>query len=323
MKVGLTGGTGSISTAVAHALVLAGHEVVCFNRGGRAQDGARAVVADRDQIEPYVAAIRDERLDAAIDMICFDAAHAAVSQRAFAGVGHLIHCSSGATYGFPVDQLPITEETPCRASDAYGAAKHAADRAIMQASLAGGPPVTIIKPNTILGSVHRLPGQLPGNWLRRVLDGKPLVVVGDGDAIHHFLHREDAARTFVGCLGQPRCFGQVFNLCGTVPVTWRDYHEAAMRVLRREVPIVGVPRDDLLALRDVHPLLGEKNNWRHMLVSTAKLQRCVPGFSQTLDVEAALARVLAGCAADRLPPQDDHIDRMLDDLVGRQRAVRG
>jgi nucleoside-diphosphate-sugar epimerase len=325
MKVGITGGTGNISTAVAHALVTARHEVVCFNRSGKAPEGARAVAVDRDHADSYVAAIRGERLEAAIDMITFDAAQAEVSLRAFTGVGHLVHCSSGATYGFPLDRLPITEETPCRAGDAYGAAKHAADRVMMQASLGGGgPPVTIIKPNTVLGSSYgrSLPGQLPGNWLRRIVDGKPVVVVGDGEAIHHFLDSEDAARAFVGCLGQPRCFGQVINLCGTIPVTWRDYHEAAMRVIRREVPIVGVPRDDLLALRETHPQLTEKNNWRHMLASNDKLRRCVPGFAQTIEVEAALERVLAGFDPDRIPVQDPRIDAMLDDLVRRQRSVR-
>lgn len=323
MKVGLTGGTGNISTAVAHALVAAGHELVCFNRSGKAPPGARAVPVDRDRTEHYVAAIQTERLDAAIDMLTFDPAQAAVSLRAFAGVGHLIQTSTGATYG-PLDRLPITEETPCRASDHYGAAKHAADRVFLQASLAGGPPVTILKPNTILGSAYtyRMPGQLPGNWLRRMLDGRPVVVVGDGEAIHHFLHAEDAARAFVGCLAQPRCFGQIFNLCGILPVTWREFHEAAMRVLRRTVPIVGVPRDDLLALQAVHPALSEKNNWRHMLSSTAKLQRCVPGFAQTLDVEAALARVLADWDPARMPAQDPGADALLDDLVRRQRTVR-
>jgi hypothetical protein len=60
-----------------------------------------------------------------------------------------------------------------------------------------------------------------------------------------------------------------------------------------------------------------------MLASTAKLQRCVPGFVQTLDVEAALARVLAGFDPQRIPAQDPAVDAMLDDLVHRQRRVRG
>jgi len=318
LKIGITGGTGNISAYITRRLVAAGHEVVLFNRSGRAPEGATAVRVDRGERDAFIEAVRGARLQVGIDMLCFNAEDARTSLEAFTGVEQFLHCSTGGTYGFPLP-LPITEELPCLATDPYAKQKHEADTVFLEAFHRDRFPVTILKPNGTYGEGwrHWLPGQLPGSWLRRVVDGKPIVVVGDGDQIHHFLHSDDSACGFVHCIGNPRTIGQVFNLCSIVPTTWRQFHEATMRVLEREVPIVGIDRDTLTALGKEFPAIQPKNNWFHMLNSTDKLRRCVPEFRQAFPLEAGLRDIMQGFDPQQVEANPPEIDQLLDVLVER------
>ena len=242
MRIGITGGAGNISLYITRRLVAAGHDVVIFNRSGTVVPGAQTIVVDRSDTNRFADTVQAQHLDVGIDMIVFTAAQAEESVRAFEGVRQLIHCSTGATYGFPLP-IPVTEEAPLLAEQHYGKNKREADAVFLRAHHADGFPVTILKPNITYGHrwTHRLPSQLGFNPLRRILDGKPILVVGDGDQLHHFHHADDSAKAFVGCVGNEATIGQIFNNTGTRGYTWREMHETTMRVLGRSVPIVGIP----------------------------------------------------------------------------------
>ena len=79
MKIGIVGGTGNISTAIVRLLLQRGHAVVCFNRGqaGAPPAGARVLRGDRHATAAFEQAMQAEKFDAAIDMLCFNAADAA------------------------------------------------------------------------------------------------------------------------------------------------------------------------------------------------------------------------------------------------------
>jgi nucleoside-diphosphate-sugar epimerase len=322
MRIGITGGTGNISTYITRRLVTAGHDVVLFNRSGVGPDGTRVVRVDRKETEAFVDAVRSQGLDVGIEMIVYTAAEAEVTLRAFEGVKQLIHCSTGSTYGFPLP-IPSAEETPCRATQEYGKNKNEADSVFLRAYWNNRFPITILKPNVTYGFkwVTGFPGQLPGSWLRRIIDGKPVVTVGDGDQIHHFLHADDSASGFVGCIGKSSTIGQVFNINATQAYTWRMLFEKAMDVLGRTVQIVGVPRDTLLELRNVHPEIVERNFWHHMDISNLKLRRIVPEFHQLRSLEEGLREIFSDFDPDEVEPNAPEIDALLDDLAERQRCV--
>src|SRR4029453_26681 len=86
----------------------------------------------------------------------------------------------------------------------YGQHKAAADATVLEASARTGFPVTILKPSTTYGPVQGVLGQIPSEFsgIDRTRQGKPLVVCGQGDALHQHLHVEDAARGFAHALGQ-------------------------------------------------------------------------------------------------------------------------
>ena len=203
MKVGIVGGTGNISTSVVRLLQERGHDVTCITRGasGSLPDGIRHLSGDRHDLDWFVPAVQRERFDAAIDFIGFTPAHGAASLEAFRDVGHFIQTSTVTTVGETADWLPITEDHPLRPAVPYADNKVALDRMYQAAYFDRGFPATIVKPSTTYGRkrVVRQVG-IDTRWIRRIREGRPILRVGEGTALHHLLHVDDAALGFVGVL---------------------------------------------------------------------------------------------------------------------------
>ena len=324
MRVCVVGGTGNISTSIVRLLLDVGHDVTVFNRGksGPVPAGVKAMHGDIKDRPAFEAAMQVQRFDAAIHMICFDAEDARSALRAFRDVKHLVYCSTVCTYGVQYDWLPATEDHPLRPVTDYGRNKVAADAVFLEAYYGSGFPVTIIKPTTTFGAAWPLLRQIAwdGTWVDRVRKGKPIVVCGDGRALHQWMHVDDAAPAFVFALGRSRCIGQTYNMMKTEFGTWADYHRTAMRAIGREVELVGVPLDTLVAAKVPNVGICVEIFSHNCIYSPARLLRDVPEFRPTISLEEALRRGYeAMLSANRLPDSDkqDWEDR----LIAAQRRV--
>ena len=325
MKVAVVGGTGNISGAIVRLLLDLGHEVVCFNRGrsGPLPDGARLIAGERNHTHDFERAMQREKLDAAIDMICYNAEHAHSTIRAFRGVGHLVVCSTVATYDVNWRSLPVTEDHPLTTDGPYGAYgrdKVAADRVLLEAYQSQAVPVTLVKPSATYGPVMGLPRQVARDaaWIDRIRKGKPIIVCGDGMALQQFLHVDDAALGFAHLLGRSECVGQTYNLVPAGFTYWATYHRTVMQVLGRTVELVGVPAEVLRAVdAERFRLCISFDNY----FSNAKLVRDVPEFRPRIPLEQGVAHVLQAWDRDgRIPDAD--ADDWEDRIIAAQRRVR-
>ncbi len=309
MKVGIIGGTGNISTSIVHLLLEKGHEVVCFNRGQSRQPlaGARIVVVDRHNTSEFERKVRLEKLDAGIDMVCFNAEEARSSVSAFQGAGHFIQCSTVCTYGIDPDWMPVTEDHPLRPLTDYGRGKVAADHVFLEAYHRDGFPATILKPSTTYGPIMGCVRQVAWDftWIDRIRKGLPIAVCGDGTAIHQFLHVDDAARAFAGVLGKSHCIGQTYNVVRRGFHSWKDYHQRAMKVLGREVDLIGIPLQTLIE-REVPEVGICKEIFAHnSFFSSERLCRDVPEFQPAVSLEEGLKSTIEALDRDgRIPPAE-------------------
>ena len=324
MKICIVGGTGNISTGIVRRLVELEHEVVCYNRGqsGSVPDGVRVITGDRGNEAAFEAAMQQERFDAAIDMICFNADQAASSIRAFRRVQQFVMCSTVCTYGVAYDWFPTTEDHPLRPTIDYGRNKAAADALFLEAFERDRFPVTIIKPSTTYGPRMGLLRQVAWEfgWIDRVRKGKPILVCGDGNAIHQFLHVDDAAPAFAGVLGKPQCIGQTYNLVDRGYRTWEQYHRTAMKVIGREVELVGMPYADLERLEVPAFNICRDIFSHHSYYSAEKLRRDVPEFQPQVSLEAGMANVLEAMDREGRVPDSD-AEAWEDKFIERQRKV--
>ena len=324
MKICLVGGTGNISSAIVAKLLELGHEVTMFTRGGSRAipDGVRHIQGDRKDQAGFEAAIQNGNFDVGIDMICFNAQDAASSVRAFRGVGQFIMTSTVCTYGIQYDYLPVDETHPLRPITDYGRDKAAADAVFLEAYYRDGFPVTIIKPSTTYGPIQGMLRQVAWDfsWIDRVRKGKPLVVCGDGNALHQHLHVEDAALAFCGVLGRERCMGQTYNMVSRGFTTWSTYHQLAMQVLGREVELVGIPLADLRRMDIPGFGITEEIFAHHVYYSSEKLFRDVPEFQPKISLEQGMREVFEVMQRENRIPNSDDIE-WEDRIIAQWRRI--
>ena len=327
MKICVVGGTGNISRSFVKLLLDLGHEVTCFNRGqsGKVPDGSRVLHGDRKDRTAFECTMQAERFDAAIDMICYNKEDAQSSLQAFRGVHHFVQCSTACTYGIDFDWLPVTENHPLRPNSDYGVGKVQADNLFLEAYYREGFPVTIIKPSSTYGPKLGVPRQIDGcenaAWIDRIRKGKPIVVCGDGHVAHQFLHVDDAALCFANVLGKEYCIGQTYNLAKQGFTSWVNYHQTAMKVIGREVELIGVPLGDLQAWNVPDLLVCTIMLAHNTIFSAKRLFRDVPEFRPQISLEQGLASVIEIMDREGRIPNSDDID-WEDRIIAAQRRVR-
>lgn len=324
MRVCVVGGTGNISSSIVKLLLEVGHEVTVFNRGQAAgvPQGAKVIRGDRQDRPAFEKAMQDARFDAAIDTISYAAEDARSAVRAFRGVRHFIHCSTTCVYGVQYDWLPVTEDHPLRPIGDYGRNKVAAEAVVMEAYYRDGLPVTIMRPSSTYGPKWIMLRQVAWDetWVDRIAKGKPILVCGDGRAVHQWLHVEDAAPAFVFALGRERCIGQTYNVMRKEFASWADYHRTAMKVLGRQVELVGVPLANLQAARVPELGVCEDIFSYNTIYNPDKLMRDVPEFQPRISLEEGFARMINVRQAGGGLANSDGVE-WEDRLIEQQRRV--
>jgi nucleoside-diphosphate-sugar epimerase len=324
MKIGIVGGTGNISQPIVRLLLEKGHEVVVFNRGqtSKVPDGIRVIVGDRKNREDFEQKMQAEKFDAAIDMICFNAEDAASSIRAFRGVGWFVQTSTCNTYGIQYDYFPSDETHPLRPISDYGRNKVAADDVYLEAYHRERFPIVIIKPSTTYGPVQGMLRQISWDfsWIDRVKKGKPIVICGDGDALHQHLHVADIAKAFVGVIGKEHTIGQTYNAVSRGYITWADYHLLAGKILGKEVELVGMPFADLQKLNVPNFGICEGEFGFHAYYSAEKLFRAVPEYQPQISLEQGMTQVFEVMEREGRIPNSDELT-WEDEIIERQRRV--
>ena len=311
MKIGIVGGSGNISQPIVKLLLEQGHEVVCVNRGERRaiHPDARLIKIDRHDRAAFEGLMQAEKFDAAIDMICFNAEDAASSVRAFRGVGWFVQTSTVCTYGIQYDYLPVAETHPLRPITNYGRGKVAADDVYLSAWHTERFPIVIIKPSTTYGPVQGMLRQIAWDfqWIDRVKKGKPILICGDGNALHQHLHVNDIARAFAGVIGKEHTLGQTYNAVNRGFITWADYHTLAGKVLGKEAQLVGVPFQTLKHCNIPSFDICEEIFAHHIYYDSEKLFRAVPEFRPQVSLEQGMTQVFEVMARENRIPNSDEL----------------
>ena len=155
------------------------------------------------------------------------------------GVRHFIYTSTAVVYGKPV-RVPIAEDHPLRVlaarKPAYGMAKEFAEKLTLLAVQMHALPATIFRFWWAFG--QEIGGRHLREMLRTAAAGKPLSVPRDCGG--SFLSMEDFTQAVELVLGNPRSFGQTFNLA-SLYVTWEEIAHMAMEVTASLAGVQVVP----------------------------------------------------------------------------------
>ena len=308
MKILLIGGTGTISGAITARLAAAGHEVWLVNRNRRAHllpPGVKVLTADVADESAIAALTAGAEYDCVADFIAFVPEHLQRDYRLFRGrARQFVFISSASAYAKPVESFPITEATPLgNPFWEYSRNKQRCEEYLRSLPPDGSFPVTIVRPSHTYCDRSAPVGVhgAKGSWqvLQRMLDGRPVVIHGDGTSLWTMTHSDDFAAGFCGLVGNPAALGETVNLTGDEARAWQYIYEAIAAALGVPLKPVYVASAALAAAGPQYDLrgslLGDKANCTFF--DNAKLKRLVPGFAAKVTMREGLSRAARYMAA--------------------------
>ncbi|MFT4283858.1 MAG: NAD-dependent epimerase/dehydratase family protein [Protaetiibacter sp.] len=285
-RVLIVGGNGIISASVSRLAVERGYEVTLLNRGWSttrpAIDGAEVIVGDADDAASIAAAVGGREFDVVANFRAFVPAQVEADVELFRGrTGQYLFISSASAYQKPIAQLPIVESTPLRNPFwQYSRDKIACEDVLVRAYRDTGFPMTIVRPSHTYDATL-IP--LEGAWttLQRMLDGKPVIVHGDGTSWWTLTHARDFARAFTGLFGNPHAIGSPVHITGDESLSWDEITRLLGRALGVEPEIVHVASDAIAReIPEMGPgLVGDKAH--SVLFDNTRIKALVPGWVAT------------------------------------------
>lgn len=291
MKILFIGGTGTISAAISKLLVKQGHELFLLNRGKNPEffpEGAVSLIADINDESRVSELIKDLDFDCVVDFIAFVPSQLERDYRLFKNkTKQFIFISSASAYQKPLSDFLITEGTPLSNPYwQYSRDKIASEDYLMKLYREEGFPVTIVRPSYTYDErkvplgVHGKNGTWP--VLKRMIEGKPVIIHGDGTSLWTMMHSSDFAKAFVGLIGNIRAFGESVHITSDEVLTWNQIYQSIASALNVPLKAVHISSEFLAAACDYGfygGLLGDKAV--SVVFDNSKIKRLVPGFTAT------------------------------------------
>ena len=128
----------------------------------------------------------------------------------------IVFASTRQIYGRAA-YLPVDERHPLQPVDVNGINKMAGEWYHILYGRVYGMPISALRLTNTYGPGMRVKDARQtflGVWIRRVVDGEPIEVWGDGEQLRDFTFVEDAVDAFLRTAMSERSTGEVFNLGG-------------------------------------------------------------------------------------------------------------
>lgn len=337
MKALFIGGTGTISMAITESLAQnPDWELYLLNRGNRSSEipaGVKVITADVNNEADVAEKIADMNFDCVCDFIGFVPEQLERDYRLFNGkTKQFMYISSASAYNKPCRDFKITEGTAlANPYWGYSRNKIVCERFLMDMYEKNGFPVTIVRPShtyddrSVPLGVH---GD-KGSWqvVKRMMEGKPVIIHGDGTSLWTMTYNEDFAKGFIGLMGNPHAIGEAFQITSDESVTWNQIYQALADALGVELKAYYVPSDFLAAVSDYDftgSLLGDKAN--SVVFDNSKLKKAVPGFVCTTRLDQGIRKTVSyildhpECQVED-PEFDAFCDKVIDALENAKKMI--
>ena len=334
LKILLIGGTGTISMAITRRLAAQGHEVFLLNRGSRTAelpDSVRILRGDISNEAEAAKLLSGMQFDAVGEFIGFVPEQVQRDVRLFSGrTRQYLYISSASAYQKPPAESLITESTPlCNPYWQYSRDKIACEEYLMQQYRENGFPVTIVRPShtyderSVPLGVH---GK-NGSWqvVRRIMEGKPVIIHGDGTSLWTITHNSDFAKGYCGLVGNIHAIGQAYHITSDERVTWNQIYQCIADTLGVPLKACHIPSDFLAAISDYDfegSLIGDKANT--VIFDNSKIKRTVPGFCAEIRADQGIRQTVQHLLAHpELQNPDPEFDAWCDRVIAAYENLKG
>jgi len=309
MKYLVTGGAGFIGSHIAHTLLERGESIRVldnFSTGKRENIEGLTTRFNRNQLEIMEGDVRDaSRVKAAVEgveIIFHEAAFVSVPQSMDepqacfdvnltgtsllfdaarrAGVRRAVVASSAAVYG-ESEALPLVEETPLQPKSPYAVSKRVNEMYAELFTNSFNFEVVALRYFNVYGPRQRPDSMYAAAvpiFARRLLDGKPITVFGDGGQTRDLINVRDIVRANLIASEHPNAAGKVFNICTGVETRVLDL----LDVLYELFP--NAPQTEFAAPRagDIYRSVGSPQKAKDIMGFQAQVS-LVDGLNETVE----------------------------------------
>ncbi|ANN64901.1 NAD-dependent epimerase/dehydratase family protein [Brachyspira hyodysenteriae] len=256
-KILYIGGNGNISWHCVQESINSGHEVYILNREEtlltrrEIQPNIIKLKSDIRNIENTKKTINNIIFDCVIDFICYNEEHAKNDLNLFKNnTKQFIFISTVSVYKKETKYLPYKENSPKDINSKYSYAynKIKAENTFIEAYKNYGFPITIVRPANTYDTI--IPVSVGHNCFtvpQRCLDGKPILIAGDGTSLCTMMHSKDFAKAFNYLVCNYDLIGEEINISGDELLTWIDISKYLLEALNiKNTDFIHIPANDLI-----------------------------------------------------------------------------
>ena len=337
MRALFIGGTGTISSAIVRRLSKDKMwEVWIINRGNRADavpENVHQIVCDINDEDAVLKALEGMTFDVVGEFIGFTVDQVERDYRLFKDkTKQYIYISSASAYQKPAASYVITEGTAlANPYWEYSRNKIACEQYLMERYREDGFPVTIVRPShtyderSIPLGVH---GK-NGSWqvVKRMMDGKPVIIHGDGESLWHLTFNEDFAIGYTGLMGNRHAIGEAFQITGDEVLTWNQIYQTIADALGVELKAYHVSSELLTAFGPDYDFEGGLTGDKAVSVAfdNSKIKRLAPDLKTNVPfhkgVRIALNYILEHEECRKEDPEfDKWCDKVINTLENAKKA---
>lgn len=325
-KLLLIGGTGTISTAITRLIAKSEEwDVYLLNRGLRKveiPENVKVIKCDISNEEEAAKILDGMTFDCVGEFIGFKPEQVERDIRLFAGrTKQYIYISSAAAYHTPPSRPFMTEGMMLKNNGwGYAIDKIKCEEVLTKAFREIDFPVTIVRPaHTYCEKMIPFCLESPkGSWpvIKRMIEGKSIIMPGDGSSLWAITFNEDFAKGYVGLIGNDHAIGETVHIMSDEVLSWDQMAQAVADALGVEYKPYYIPTDVIAALA---PEMSEGLNGdkRHSVIyDISKIKKLSPGFCPNITWRTGVQRALAVIMEDpSLRQEDPEFDQWCDTMI--------
>ncbi len=332
MKILITGGYGNISWWCTKRALELGHDVYILNREQtrltRREIPKEAFVINADYKDFYSVkeCISKYSFDVVCDFLCQGKEDAQRTYELFKNkTKQYILISSESVYKRVPDDEPMSENAQkyeLSEVSPYILGKLESEQFLTDKCNSEKFPLIIVRPGYTLDTI--LPYSIGQNCYtvaNRYLNGKPILIAGNGENLWTFTHSSDFANAFVCLFGGRDLSGESFNIMGDTVVSFNKMMKVLAKELRNTEPyFLHIPYQDALHLSQFMPNDLMKQRMQNAIFDTSKIKSLVPDWKTNKNEEDIVRIAIKWLNEDvRRIRINQELDNKLEDLTKKYR----
>jgi nucleoside-diphosphate-sugar epimerase len=159
-----------------------------------------------------------------------------------------------------------------------------------------------------------------GSWqvVKRIQEGKPVIIHGDGTSLWTMTSSADFARAFTGLVGNIHAIGEAVQITSDETLSWNQIYQAIANVLGKPLKAVHITIEFLAQAGPEYDFTGSLTGDKaaSVVFDNSKIKRLVPGFYAQIRFDQGIRETIHNILANpNLQKDDPEFDAFCDRVI--------